>query len=186
MNFTKMSSGLCFPVRYSILAGLVISTQTALVYPVQAVEMDVQKRIDKQEENCLKKDSSTAGCVNCAEQTYKEWDRQLNIYYTELIELLEPAQKAELKKSQLNWLKFRDGEFKQIESLFSTLEGTMYIPMQVESRVRIVRDRALQLISYYRLFAEDEEPAPVPRAKRARDTKPHTGNPTVKSGSTAR
>jgi uncharacterized protein YecT (DUF1311 family) len=173
MIFPKMSAGSCLArglcgfCVLSVAALLIVTGST-----VQAVELDVQKKIDLQEEACLKRDSSTAGCVACAEQAYKEWDRQLNIYYKKLIEQLEPAQKAELKRSQLNWIKFRDGEFKQIASLFTTLEGTMYAPMEVESRVRIVRDRTLQLVSYYRLFAEDEQPAPLPKTQRKPLPKP--------------
>lgn len=121
-----------------------------------AKEEDIQARIEKKEQKAINKDSSTAGMTDAAEQAYRDWDHELNRFYKALLDQLDAPEAAALKSSQIQWLKFRDSEFKQIDKLYNTLEGTMYYPMRVESRVRIVRDRANELISYYRLLNEDD------------------------------
>lgn len=119
---------------------------------------DIQARIEKKEQKAIDKDGSTAGMTDAAEQAYKDWDKELNRFYNALMSQLEAPEAAALKASQIQWLKFRDAEFKQIDKLYGTMDGTMYYPMRVESRVRIVRDRANELITYYHLLNEDDDP----------------------------
>ena len=72
--------------------------------------------------------------------------------------LLKPALKESLKATQLEWIKQRDAEFKFIDSVFDTLEGTMYISMRIESRTELVKTRALLLKSYFDLVSDAEAP----------------------------
>ncbi len=107
--------------------------------------------IDKRCEQCMDKNPSTAGMVDCADKAFKEWDAELNKNYQKLRTKLKPAQQASLKAAQLQWVKYRDAEFKSIDALYSDLEGTMYVPMQSMSRVEIVKRRAVELENYVRL-----------------------------------
>ncbi|MEB3174020.1 MAG: hypothetical protein VKN60_02355, partial [Cyanobacteriota bacterium] len=59
-----------------------------------------------------------------------------------------PEQKKVLVQSQLNWIKFRDSEFQLINSIYSQLQGTMYIPMSVYRKVNIVKNRSEELHQY--------------------------------------
>lgn len=116
--------------------------------------VDIEKDIEKRQSDCTDMDSSTQGMTNCAEAAYKEWDRELNKAYKQLINLLPESKKLALKESQRAWLKYRDLEFKSLEGIYGELDGTMYIPMSVESRTRVVRERALQLRNCIDLLSE--------------------------------
>jgi len=67
---------------------------------------------------------------------------------------LKPAQQAILRAAQLEWLKYRDSEFKLIESIYDTLQGTMYIPMRIAERLEVMKRRALALAGYIDLLNE--------------------------------
>lgn len=141
---------------------------------VQAAEADeasIRAAIEKRESNCCDKDGSTAGMTNCAEKAYAEWDKELNKNYNALMKLLPANGQSALRSSQQTWILFRDKEFKSLDSIYSKLEGTMYIPMSVESRIRVVRDRALQLLADYRLLSEEKDP-PASGAGQSKNSKP--------------
>ena len=113
-----------------------------------------KRPIDKALDACLDKDSTTAGMTNCIGNAYEKWDKELNRIYAELMKKLNPEGKANLKDAQLQWLKFRDSEFKLQDSVYSTLEGTMYIPMRASDRMEVVKKRAVELKSHLELLKE--------------------------------
>jgi len=104
--------------------------------------------IDKSEEVCISENSTTAGMVNCSNEARKKWDAEMNKYYKLLMGLLDKKGQGNLRESQLAWLKFRDAEFESIENMYHQM-ATMYIPIRSGDRMDIVKQRALQLKSYY-------------------------------------
>lgn len=112
--------------------------------------------IDKALEACIDKNGSTAGMVECTDKAYAAWDKELNKNYGALMQGLKPKQKETLRLAQLEWIKFRDQEFKLIDSIYDTLEGTMYIPMRIDSRMEVIRKRAIELKNYLDLAKEAE------------------------------
>jgi len=113
-----------------------------------------QHPIDKALDACIEKNGSTAGMVECTDKAYAAWDKELNKNYGALMQKLKPRQKEALRLGQLEWIKFRDLEFKFIDSIYDTLEGTMYIPMRIGTRMDIVKKRALELKEYLDLANE--------------------------------
>ncbi len=144
MGATKMNRAL-----FIIIAALSLSTASFAQEPKE-------HPIDKALGACIDKDGSTAGMVQCIDIAYKNWDKELNRAYGELMKKLAPAARASLKESQLQWIKFRDLEFKFQDSVYSKLEGTMYIPMSADSRMQVVKSRALELRSYLELLKEGQ------------------------------
>jgi uncharacterized protein YecT (DUF1311 family) len=110
--------------------------------------------IDKALEACIDKNGSTAGMVECTDKAYAAWDRELNKSYSALMQSLKPKQKETLRLAQIEWIKFRDLEFKLVDSLYDTMEGTMYIPMRVDARMEVIRKRALDLKGYLDLIKD--------------------------------
>ena len=111
-------------------------------------------KIDKELETCMDKNPSTAGMVECIEKAIKQWDEELNKNYKLLSGVLDREGQANLKKAQLEWIKFRDAEIKMIGSVYSKKEGTMYVPMSCDSVMEITKKRALELKAYYELIIE--------------------------------
>ena len=113
--------------------------------------------IDKALEACIDKNGSTAGMVECTDKAYAAWDKELNKNYGELMRALKPAQKEALRLAQLEWIKYRDVNFKFIDSVYDTMDGTMYIPMRIDSRMEVVKKRALELKGFVDLVTEGGE-----------------------------
>lgn len=101
---------------------------------------------------CLDKNPTTAGNLKCIDTAYKNWGKELNKYYKLLLKKLNKNEQQKLKKSQLNWIKFRDLEFVVIGSIYAKMQGTMFIPMEAYDRMQIIKDRVLEIKKYYELF----------------------------------
>ena len=108
--------------------------------------------IDRFLESCMDKDPSTAGMTRCTDQAAARWDKEMNQRYATLMRQLPDDGKKALKAAQLTWIKHRDTEFKLIDRLYSRLQGTMYIPMRASNRLKVVKQRALELASYSNLL----------------------------------
>ena len=140
-------------MRRSFIASIVLM----LLATAALAQKDPDHPIDKALDACIEKDPSTAGMVQCTDKAYQAWDKELNKTYVALMRALKPAQKEVLKAAQLEWIKGRDADFKLIDSIYDTLEGTMYIPMRIDARMELVKKRALQLKGYLDL-ANDATP----------------------------
>lgn len=142
MHLTTMTR-LYLLLLFILLSAPVVSAQAQTTHP-----------IDQALDACIEKDGSTAGMIRCTDKAYVAWDRQLNKNYTDLTRRLKPSQQATLKTAQLEWLKYRDADFKLIDSVYATLQGTMYLPMRIAERLEVVKKRALDLRGYLELLEE--------------------------------
>ena len=117
-------------------------------------EVEKKHSIDVNLENCLaiEKNYTTTGMLDCTQKAYAEWDKELNSVYKKLIAKLSGSEKAALKKAQGEWIIFRDLEFKNIDSIYDKLDGTMYIPMRLNEKMEIVRRRTIQLNGYLQIL----------------------------------
>jgi uncharacterized protein YecT (DUF1311 family) len=138
------------PIRYSllllfILLPTIVSAQEPRKHP-----------IDEALDICTEKDPSTAGMVRCTDIAYKKWDQELNKNYQTLMSKFKPAGKGLLKSAQLSWIAYRDNEFKLIDNIYDAIQGTMYIPMRIDEKMQIVKQRALALASHVDMLDEAE------------------------------
>jgi uncharacterized protein YecT (DUF1311 family) len=141
-------------MKNSIRYGLLL---LCFLLPTLVCAQEVQKHpIDKALEICTEKDPSTAGMVSCTDAAYKKWDQELNKNYRTLMARLKPAGKQLLKSAQLSWITYRDNEFKLIDSIYDAIQGTMYIPMRIDEKMQIVKQRALALASHVDMLDEAE------------------------------
>ena len=142
------------PMRNSIRYGLLL---LALLLPTLVSAQEAEKHpIDKALDICTEKDPSTAGMVRCTDAAYKKWDQELNKNYRTLMARLKPAGKQLLKSAQLSWITYRDNEFKLIDSIYDSIQGTMYIPMRIDEKMQIVKQRALALAGHLDMLDEAE------------------------------
>ena len=132
----------------------VASLSLLMLATVSGAQEQARHPIDKGLEACIDKNGSTAGMVECTDKAYAAWDKELNQNYGELMRSLQPKPKEALRLAQLEWIKYRDLEFKFIDSIYDTLEGTMYIPMRVAARMEVIKKRALELKDHLDLTKE--------------------------------
>jgi uncharacterized protein YecT (DUF1311 family) len=135
-----------FPLFLLLLLPVIAHAQEETVHP-----------IDKALEACTDKNPSTNGTIQCTARAQEMWDKELNRSYNGLMGQLNPQGKLSLKAAQLDWLKYRDAEFKLIDNLYSNLQGTMYLPMLAWDQMNIVKKRALQLKAYLDLLKEGRD-----------------------------
>jgi uncharacterized protein YecT (DUF1311 family) len=128
-----------------------------LLATVSIAQEEPRHPIDKALEACIDKNGSTAGMVECTDKAYAAWDKELNKNYGESMRALKPKQKEALRLAQLEWIKYRDLEFKFIDSIYDTLDGTMYIPMRISARMEAIKKRALELKAFLNLATEGGE-----------------------------
>src|SRR6202165_5313821 len=88
------------------------------VATLSIAQEQTQHPIDKALEACIDKNGSTAGMVECTDKAYAAWDKELNKNYGDLMRALKPAQKETLKSAELEWIRYRDLEFKFIDSIY--------------------------------------------------------------------
>jgi uncharacterized protein YecT (DUF1311 family) len=105
--------------------------------------------IDKFESNCSDKNPSTQGINECIDKAMTMWDKDLNKYYKLLMGKLNKQQRIQLQKAQIQWLKFRDEEYKNIITIYGAMEGTIYQNFIMWSKRDIVKQRTLQLKKFY-------------------------------------
>lgn len=110
--------------------------------------------IDKAEDACISKTSSTADILKCTAIAYDAWDKEMNKYYNLLMKKLTTEQKSELLKAQKSWLAFRDNSAVFINSSIMEKQGTMYLNVASGNSREIVKQRALQLKEYYNIISE--------------------------------
>lgn len=115
---------------------------------------DEVNSIDKAEDACISKTSSTDAMLKCTVIAYDAWDKEMNKYYNLLMKKLPTAQKSELLKAQKSWLAFRENSFTFINSSIREKQGTMYLNVASGNRREIVKQRALQLKEYYSIISE--------------------------------
>jgi uncharacterized protein YecT (DUF1311 family) len=127
-----------------------------LLAAIANAQEQTQHPIDKALETCIDKNGSTAGMVECTDKAYAAWDKELNKNYGELMRSLKSSPKETLRLAQLEWIKYRDLDFKLIDSVYDTMQGTMYIPMRIDARLEVIKKRALELKGYLDLITEGE------------------------------
>jgi len=108
-------------------------------------------RIDKLLTKKLEIDYSTAGTVQATYESEIEYDKLLNKYYQLLYKKLKETDKDILKKSQINWLQFRDSE-RILNNAISKKEysggGTMQRIIVADKYLKITRERVNEIIDY--------------------------------------
>ena len=120
------------------------------ILPVKGFSEEKEKKhpIDVWLEKCMEKgDYTTDAMVSCDSQALDMWDKELNRIYKELMKKLSPEEKELLKQSQLQWIRFRDAEFKWIDNLFLGY-GTMIPVIKMGIKLGIVKKRVKMLETY--------------------------------------
>lgn len=118
------------------------------ILPLKLYSQEGSHPIDKFLETCMEKNPSTQGMIDCVTEAMNKWDTELNRLYKLLISKLDSESANALKESELEWIAYKDKEFKFINEMYSQKEGTMYLVMKVSDKMEIIKTRALVLESY--------------------------------------
>jgi uncharacterized protein YecT (DUF1311 family) len=125
--------------------------QVSIGYQLDAFRIDqlLERRIDI--------DYSTSGMVTATYEAEAEYGDLLNMYYQKLLAKLSDEDQAVLKRSQKNWLQFRDSE-RELNSLLTKDEysggGTIQRTIGSGCDLELTKARVKGLVDYLLRFAE--------------------------------
>lgn len=108
--------------------------------------------LDIEIQECMDKDSSTHGMIECAREGAKKWDADLNRAYKELMGLLPKQGQDALRTAQRAWIPWRDREISLVGAVYGALYnsldgGTMWLVINAIAEMEVVRGRTLELIA---------------------------------------
>lgn len=106
-----------------------------------------QSPIDQQLDQCMNKESTTAGMSQCYGNANKAWDKEMNVQYTQAMKKLTGAPKDKLRSAQRAWLAYRDSWLDASSSYFLSSQGSMATLSVGAQGVNLVRNQALMLQS---------------------------------------
>lgn len=109
----------------------------------------IQYKVDTILADCLKDNITTVGMSDCFANAQDLWDKELNKYYQLLLTKLDATGRKKLKETQKQWIIFRDQEIKFISEAYGNRDGTMWIIIVADKINQLIRQRAVDLISYY-------------------------------------
>ncbi|ALV90897.1 MULTISPECIES: lysozyme inhibitor LprI family protein [Pantoea] len=102
---------------------------------------------DQQLQQCLNKESSTAGMSQCYSAANKSWDKEMNVQYNQAMKKLTGDAKDKLRTAQRAWLTYRDSWMDASRSYFLSSQGSMAALSVGAQGVNLVRNQALMLQS---------------------------------------
>jgi len=144
MKRRTLSGGMA---RVLALAALPALAQTALAQPAAPAAPDP---IDVALDACLASPDgqSTFGISACLSDAYAAWDKELNRVYPSLSASLDAKSRGLLKRSQRQWIAYRDAERKFWLAPWTDDRGTLIRITLGQANVDLVKDRVLMLRSY--------------------------------------
>ena len=117
----------------------IVFGQTANTYPI---DIELKTCLD----SCV--NYTTKGMTDCFIQSTEKWESELNLNYQKLQKLLTNVQKEKLINAQKQWLVYRDKELEFSNQLYLGMQGTMWIPVAVESKLELTKQRSLEFSNY--------------------------------------
>lgn len=127
-----------------------------LFYSCFAIAQNTAKKdpIDRAMEAAMEKDPSTAGMVRAISDATVQWDKKMNSIYKSLRKNMEADEWSSLVLAQKAWINYRDLQITSIESTYSKMEGTMWVPVSASRVMEITKERALFLESLLENISE--------------------------------
>ncbi|MRT15204.1 DUF1311 domain-containing protein [Enterobacteriaceae bacterium RIT711] len=108
----------------------------------------IGQNIDSTLDKCKNDALSTIDSQNCYKFATVSWDKELGTQYSLLMKDQPDNVRVAIRDSQRQWIKYRDSYNKGIEAFYQKEEGTIWSLVAAESKMNIIRDKALDL---YRL-----------------------------------
>lgn len=114
---------------------------------------DFEKRIKPFENYISEKASTTLDFIQGYKKLETELDKELNSAYKLIQSKLNGNNKELLKKSQIQWIKFRDAEFLWLSTNFTKEKFGSSVYITIGSfRTQIIKDRVKELLWYTKQY----------------------------------
>ena len=126
----------------AVMAVISISSLTAQS-GIKSLDAALEKKLQ------LKEYQTTIGSLQLYQEFEIEYDKELNSAYLKLMKELKGETKIAFQRAQKSWMVFRDMQFKAFEAISDRREfGSGQGPIIAMNRMKMVRQRAVQLVGY--------------------------------------
>ncbi|MBO1630396.1 DUF1311 domain-containing protein [Yersinia pseudotuberculosis] len=113
-----------------------------------AYAKELRKDIDESLDKCKDSVVSTMEIVDCYGSSIDAWEAELNKQYKLLLQDQPKEIQADLRNSQRAWVKYKESYISAMKSFYSQERGSIWGLVMSESKMNVIRDKAIDL---YRL-----------------------------------
>lgn len=129
----------------ALAASLVFGAQDLAIKakPASSIEETSEEEFDESQarvDECMQKDSSTAGMVGCINAEVAVQDKILNENYKKAMSVLNEENKKILKDIQRKWV-----AYKEAKCAFYPPQGTIYLVIAADCYLQMTKERAAEL-----------------------------------------
>ncbi|WP_423902947.1 lysozyme inhibitor LprI family protein, partial [Campylobacter showae] len=137
----------------ALAASLVFGAQDLAIKakPASSIEETSEEEFDESQarvDECMQKDSSTAGMIQCIDAEFAIQDKLLNQNYKKAISVLNDENKKKLKDIQRKWVAYKEAKCPFVPPM-----GTLYAVTAADCYLQMTKERARELAN----LAEDFE-----------------------------
>ena len=106
------------------------------------LETNLEGRDESQErvDECMQKDSSTAGMIQCIDAEFAIQDKLLNQNYKKAMSVLNDENKKKLKDIQRKWVAYKEAKCPFVPPM-----GTLYAVTAADCYLQMTKERAREL-----------------------------------------
>lgn len=134
------------------IKNIVLLILIAVVFSGCTTQTTSSNPIDRAEEECIAKASSTYEMNRCSVITQKKWEQEIQNSLDTLKKNLTEDDYAVIEKSQQAWNEYKIAEYELIDKIISYKQGTMYSNVKEGLRTDILKQRALKLKEYINIY----------------------------------
>lgn len=133
---------------------IVLLILMAFVFSGCTTQTTSSNPIDRAEEECIAKTSSTYEMNRCSVIAQKKWEQEIQNNLDTLKKNLTEDDYAVIEKSQQAWNEYKIAEYELIDKIISYKQGTMYSNVREGLRTDILKQRALKLKEYINIYSD--------------------------------
>ena len=133
---------------------IVLLILMAVVFSGCTTQTTSSNPIDRAEEECIAKASSTYEMNRCSVIAQKKWEKEIQNSLDTLKKNLTEDDYAVIEKSQQAWNEYKIAEYELIDKIISYKQGTMYSNVREGLRTDILKQRALKLKEYINIYSD--------------------------------
>ena len=120
-----------------------------LLYSVNSAAQE-RHPIDQKAYNALQEAVTTVEMMNAQNIAFEGWEQLMKVTLLAMKDISQPATYATLEKAQKAWEQYRDAEFEAINRVYyAEFQGTMWRPVAVAARAKLVKQRTELLMDIY-------------------------------------
>lgn len=134
------------------IKNIVLLILIAVVFSGCTTQTTSSNPIDRAEEECIAKASSTYEMNRCSVIAQKKWEQEIQNSLDTLKKNLTEDDYAVIEKSQQAWNEYKIAEYELIDKIISYKQGTMYSNVKEGLRTDILKQRALKLKEYINIY----------------------------------